>query len=82
MEERDFHYIGRSDIKKNKVYFFVSENMIPEGKGKQPVFSKRFLNDLVKANHIINHRNGDKHITLGQNSFYQSEVVDGRNFSR
>ena len=46
LAKKDFFYIGRSDIRNNQVYFFVSENMIPDMEEKQPIFTKKFLQNL------------------------------------
>ena len=46
LEDRDFHYIGRSDVEDEKVYFLVSDDMIPPGKEKQPLFNMSWLNQM------------------------------------
>lgn len=52
LAKKDYFYIGRSDIRNNQVYFFVSEFMIPDVDDKQPIFTKKFLQNLPENEEI------------------------------
>ena len=45
-DDRDFYYIGRSDIEKKKIYFSVSEHIIPEDRDSY-VFSNSFFRHMT-----------------------------------
>ena len=59
LEDREFHYIGRSDIKKKKIYFLVSDDMFATDDEKQLLFTKKWLSRM-KENIEYNLEEGAK----------------------
>ena len=46
LEDREFRYVGRSNMKKKKIYFLVSDDMIATEDETQLLFSKKWLSRM------------------------------------
>ena len=72
IEPGEIHYIGRADIKNDKVYFFVHDDMITDEK---PVFTQKWLKQLVEnVEHDITEQ--QQKTLIRQVRLFKGHVID------